>query len=229
MNQLLTCYLTGRPDPQRRINWAVDDPKIVRAWIESVRKLGLSGVIFHDRLSLEFTRAWTDQHVTFQHVEWKTPWTAAEERVQIYLDWLGAHPWCDKVMTTDLSDVEFHRDPFPLLTDSGVVYIGSEENLIGKTCLVRWMEAAYKEVSFPGRPVLNPGIVGGLRAPMLWLLRLWLVEMRDAVQPTPPPHDITAFNRLIYRDNFRYVTGPPLHTRFQYGDSADYGAAIKHK
>ena len=64
---------------------------------------------------------------------------------------------------------------------------------------------------------------------LIAFFRRWLEEMAAAIQPTPPPHDIVAFNRLIYRENIPFVTGHPLHTKFQAEEPASSGAAIKHK
>jgi hypothetical protein len=229
MNIVLTTYLTGKPDPQRNITWKPNDKNVVAVWIKSLTRRGLRGIIFHDQLSEDFCGHWANAHVSFHHIDWHTPWTAAEERVRIYRDWIRDNP-CDKVMTTDLSDVEFYRDPFELLTDPAMLYIGSERRLIGEQpwMLQRMMET-YGEAPYQDRLILNPGICGGSRARMLTFLDQWLDEMDRAIKPTPPPHDICAFIRLIYREKIPFVTGHPLHTAFGKKQWAWRGAAIRHK
>ena len=227
-NIALTCYLTNRIDPQRHVRWKTDDDAAVATWIRSLTRCGLRGVIFHDNLSEGFCERWASDNVAFQQVQWRTLWSAAEERVRIYRDWLRDNP-CEWVLTTDLSDVEFYQNPFPLINDPAVLYIGSEPALIGRTILKKWMLRAYGEVLFGDRPVLNPGIVGGHGKTLLAFLNQWLDEMERAIQPTPPPHDIVAFNRLVYRENIPFVTGHPLHTVFRLNESSDKGAAIRHK
>jgi hypothetical protein len=91
------------------------------------------------------------------------------------------------------------------------------------------MMQTYGEVTDPDKKLLNPGICGGSRAAMLAFLDQWLDEMGRAVQPTPPPHDIVAFNRLIYREKIPLFTGFPLHTRFRANEGPGSMAYIRHK
>lgn len=234
-NICLTVYLTGRDDPQhynapRPPRWAPDCDETVRIWIESLTRCGLKGIIFHDELSDEFIQRWTSTQVHFVRVTWSTPWTAAEERVQIYHDWLCMMRHYDWVCTTDLSDVEFHRSPFDVMWDPGVVYIGSETNTIGEVTLMQdWMRRTYGHVTNGDRIILNPGIVAGQSQRLLDFLGRWIAEMQRAITPTPPPHDIVAFNRLLYRERIPYITGHPLHTTFRQNEGPESGAAIRHK
>jgi len=226
----MTVYLTQRPDPQRRGKmWAPDDDVVVRTWIRSLQYCGLMGIIFHDGLSPDFTAKWDSEDVMFWPITWKTPWTAAEERVQIYLDWLHDFP-CDWVCTTDLADVEFYRDPFEVIHDPNMLYIGSETETIGEVVILQqWMTRTYGEITDKNRVILNPGIVGGSYYRIVDFLRRWLAEMGRAIEPTQPPHDIVAFNRLIYREQIPFVTGPQLHTIFRAHEGPESGAAIRHK
>jgi hypothetical protein len=228
-NVVLTVYLTQRQDPQRKITWPPNCDDTVRTWIRSLERCKLTGVIFHDGLSDHFIDKWENDALLFWPIDWSTPWTAAEERVKIYRDWLVVND-CDWVLTTDLADVEFHRDPFEVMNDPERLYIGSENERIGEVELFQqWMRAAYRRVSFADFRILNPGIVGGKYDLMVKFLGRWLAEMELAVQPTPPPHDITAFNRLIYRERIPFATGHPLHTKFRANQGPESGAAIRHK
>lgn len=229
MNIVLTCYLTTRRDPQRNVVWPTDNDATVRRWINSLTALSLQGIIFHDNCGEEFRRCWSSPNLSFQKVQWKTPWTPAEERAQIYKDWIEANPH-DKILTTDLSDVEFYHDPFPLLTDPSVIYVGIEPNVTGN---IQWMlnrmRETYGEVTDTEKLILNPGILGGFRAPLLDFLTRWLEEMGRAIKPTLPPHDIVAFNRLIYREHVPFITGFPLHTEFRKNEGPQSGCYIRHK
>src|SRR5512139_1315653 len=118
---VLTVYLTRRIDPQRQIQWRADCDDVVQTWIGSVLRFGLQGIIFHDGLSPAFVERWSSQYVRFMPVTWQTPWTAAEERVRVYLDWLAVFH-SDWVLTTDLADVEFYRDPFEVVSHPAFVY-----------------------------------------------------------------------------------------------------------
>ena len=225
---VLSCYLTQRPDPQRGITWAKDDDAIVHDWIQSVKRVGLRGVILHDTLSESFCERWAGDGVSFEEITWHTPWTAAEERVYAYREWIADNK-PDWVMTTDISDVEFYRDPFLIMTDPNLLYIGIEQGIIANTCVAKWMMDAYGEVTTPLSPILNPGICGGSYATMYSFLSLWYCELWKAKQPTPPPHDICGFNRVIYREKLPFGPSFPLHTRFRANEGPDSGCAIKHK
>lgn len=227
-NVVLTTYLTQRPDPQRDLTWPADNDETVRTWIESARRCGLRAVIFHDGLSPGFVARWTDDRVSFERVEWLLKWSALEERIRIWRDWLQDHE-VDWALATDLADVEFYRDPFPLLTDHHVLYIGSELNHLGNTCVAEWSQRAYGSVLYPDRPLLNAGIIGGDRPTLVHFFNRYLGELEFALLNTQPPVDMAAFNRLIRREKISYVTGPPLHTKFRHNEGADSGAAIRHK
>jgi hypothetical protein len=170
--------------------------------------------------------------VIFQKVQWKTPWTAAEERARIYRDWLESNP-CDYALTTDLFDVEFYVDPFCIMRvkdDKSLLYVGSEPTRIGKSAwMKRRMLETYGEVTNESEYILNPGIVGGNYTRMITFLDQWLDEMTKVIVPTLPPHDICAFNRLLHRGTIPYFTGFPLHTIFRLNEPKESGAMIRHK
>ena len=234
----LSCYLTERKDPQRGKFWEPNNSAVVKGWIESVERLGLTGLIFHDNLSDQFIEDWASANVQFKKIAWKTPWTAAEERVRIYFDWLRENPEYVKIMTTDLSDVEFYRDPFPLMSDPDELYLMIEGWSIGRSCLKTWMRSNYGEVLYSDELICNPGVLGGARNMMLSFLERWLNEMslRPLKSPSPPgqlpdwsPCDIVCYNVLIRRERIPFTSGPPLHTRFWAEEPFSCGAAVRHK
>ncbi len=229
-NIVLTCYLTARPDPQRGLLWPTDDDETVRTWIKSVQRCHLRAVIFHDDLSPGFIGRWTSDAVQFERVEWKTPfaWSALEERIRIYRDYLQDHEF-DYAVTTDLSDVEFYHDPFPLMGDPHAIYIGSELHQLGQTCVAEWMMRAYHSLVYSDRQLLNAGIIGGRRPTLVHFFNRYLSELTFALIGTQPPVDMAAFNRLIQREKISYVTGYPLHTVFRKNEGPQSGAAIRHK
>jgi len=227
-NIVLSCYLTGRPDPQRNLTWPADHDPTVATWIKSLHSCGLHGTIFHDRLSPEWCYKWDGNRVEFAKVEWSTPWTAAEERVAIYRDAINANPQWHRVLMTDLSDVEFHFDPFPLMAEPGKLYIGSEPERLGATIVRLWSRQAYGEVLHADKILLNPGIIGGSRGTVLLLLDAWMDELKKAGVPKPP-HDIVAFNRVIYGSGLPFFTGGPLHTVFRKNQGPESGCCIRHK
>jgi hypothetical protein len=227
-NIVLACYLTRRPDPQRGTLWPADDDATVQTWIESVHVCRLRGIIFHDDLSEAFIARWEDEAVRFERVEWGTAGSALEERFRIYRDWLQGRE-VERVMTTDLSDAEYLKNPFRLINDPNRIYIGSELNHIGNTCIAEWSRRAYGSVLYPDRVLLNPGILGGHRATLIGFLNRLLQELEQVLRRTAPPVDMAVLNRLIYRERIPFVTGQPLHTIFRRNEGLLSGAAIRHK
>ena len=148
---ILSTYLTQKPDPQaplcpdRPKYWAKDDDNVVRGWIESVKRLHLNGMIFHDSLSEAFCERWGGDGVSLRNVVWNAAWNATEHRFAIYHFYLTVAKY-EYVLLTDLSDVSIHADPFPLMTDPNAIYIGSEPWCIAGTCVETWMRDAYGEV-----------------------------------------------------------------------------------
>jgi hypothetical protein len=231
-NIILTCYLTERQDPQRRFFWWPNNDLAVEKWIASVERLGLHGIIFHDTLSEDFAQKWARANVAFRRIRWSTPWSALEERVRIYSNWLTQESGhFEKVLTTDLTDVEFYRDPFALMDDPGKLYIGSEPTLIGDCDYMKLrMLETYGEITNSDKQVLNPGILGGHYETVARFLCRWLEEMeRSVVRVPPPPHDMSSINRLIYRENVQLITGAPLHTEFRKMEGPESGCCIRHK
>ena len=47
---LVTCYFTRLKDPQHGIVRNIPDIKYIKPWYESVNRLKINGVIFHDNL-----------------------------------------------------------------------------------------------------------------------------------------------------------------------------------
>lgn len=225
---VLTTYMTQRPDGQRGTTWPANDDRIVRDWIVSLHKLGLRGVILHDGLSDLFQDDWAAKGVEFLRVKWATPYTPTEERFTAYADWLREND-CDRVLMTDLSDVEFFSNPFDLMTSPEAVYCGSEPGTIGENSFVRrQMLDCYGWVTTPERQVVNPGIIGGYRQRMAELLDDLNTEIFNG--GGNPNRDLADFNRIMYRyPDAQIITGYPLHTEFKKYQGPSSGAAIRHK
>ncbi len=232
----LSSYLIKKPDPQapevrgRPKFWPTDSDKIVKNWIESLRRLNLRGVIFYDDLSTDFIAKWADDNIQFQYVEWDNAvWKANEERFNIYHKWLTEHTDIDIAMTTDLSDVEFFKNPFELMLDYQKLYIGIETWTASiKNCVGRRMLNNFGEITNTDKMILNPGILGGNRVLLIEFLDKLIKEMKLGKLGSPGLN-LVAFNRIIYRENLPFIAGPPLHTKFKAYESIDSGCYIRHK
>lgn len=92
--------------------------------------------------------------------------------------------------------------------------------------------AGFEDVTAAGQPILNCGITGGFRAPLLALWwELWTVLSHrgstsyDHTRPDVAASEMAAFNHLVYRrpDLHRvWRQGAPLHSVFKsYQRDAD--------
>ena len=86
-------------------------------WYLSVRRLGLSAVIFHDGLSREFTDRLATDLIRFQSVRlYASHWSLVDLRWAAYDAWLSrSNPYLRYVMATDISDTMVAADPWPWL------------------------------------------------------------------------------------------------------------------
>ena len=226
-NMLVSAYLTGQPDPQSGQPWPNDNPEILRNWAESIARVGLHGVILHDGLAPALIEAWTSDHLVFWRYDWRTSLSTNDERFFMLRDWLADHP-VEKVIFTDLGDVEFFADPFSLVADERL-YVGSEYNwrIDDNPYMVKKFAENYDEMMHGDRLLLNPGVLGGRHETLLRFLYRFTDELFYGAVGND--RNMTAFNHVIYGEQWDFVTGPPLHTRFKQFETAGAGCAIRHK
>jgi hypothetical protein len=164
MNSLaVAAYFTKRADPQRGESWAPDDDSKVETWIRSAHGCGMQGLILHDGCPPAFRARWPQ--VEWSGIGWKTDWSTNDERFPQYLALMLKRIDVEWWLFTDVSDVEFFRDPFELMTDPGALYIQTETSTMGEN---RWMQAHW--IASYGRrwpsddaPIYNAGLFGGHR------------------------------------------------------------------
>jgi hypothetical protein len=133
---------------------------------------------------------------------------------------------------TDLFDVTIRADPFPLLRTDFDLWVGIEPWAIDETTSAgRWvldkLRGTFGDCDpwLKGQPILNAGILGGFRAPLLGLL----YDLWSTLAPRGPDERrancMAALNTLVYRrpDLPRvWRRGAPLHSVFKgYQQGAD--------
>ena len=226
-NAILSSYYTTKPDPQRNTYVRKDDLNKMANWYFSVASHRLNAVVFYDDLSPTFIEWYQRDHIQFEHRS-LGKYSVNDERFLGYLDYVTAHPNLTRLFMTDLFDVQFLGDPFSVFDDEQYdLYIGSEDSLPGKW-LAHKYKISYGRLYHADKPVLNAGIIGGNRQPILDLLSLMAHEFRriDSCQNI----NMAVFNKCVY-DLFapkRILTGYPLHSRFGHYEKT--GAfLIKHK
>jgi hypothetical protein len=116
---------------------------------------------------------------------------------------------------TDLFDVDFLGDPFSLFDDEKFdLYVGTEDSLPGTWLKYKYMQS-YGKLYYADKPVLNAGIIGGNRQPIVKLLSRMVDDFRQI--NSCKNVNMAVFNKCVYDlfDEKRILKGYPLHSRFK--------------
>jgi hypothetical protein len=216
---ILTCLLTGEPDPQRGRRWD-SDASVLAALAASVEAHGRHLVVLTDCLGPMSAEGITYERVPpGGNVYWR--------RWVLYRDWLVEHPDVQWAWCVDGSDVEMLNDPFGRMRPDRL-YVGSEDATLSHPTSGPWLcKGATDAVcewldAHPDLPVLNMGTLGGHRDVVL--------EAAGALADRAGESDweIGAFQSIAYEQFAgRIVTGPMVHTRFHANERTE--AWWKHK
>ena len=219
-NIIFTVYFAMTPNPQGK-NWKKNDIKFIQPLYDSVKRLGLDMIIFHDHLNERFINKYTTDKIHFEGYK-QTHNIPTMSRFYCYLEHLTVNKY-SKILCLDCGDLELFKDPFPLIENR--ILIGSEG---GKIRDSQWMydvfRKAYGQTYYGNKQVLNCGIIGGT----FYKIRSLLLDFKlDSFRKTSNV-DMAVFNKLIY-DLFEFETGYPIHTRFNKFEGPESGCYIRHK
>tara|TARA_Y100001970_G_scaffold186363_1_gene226664 strand:+ start:8407 stop:9213 length:807 start_codon:yes stop_codon:yes gene_type:complete len=221
-NVIMTTYFFNNKDPQRNKTAPGNDIKYIKSWYESIKKLGLNGIVFHDGLSNDFIKKYQTNKIKFEYVNPKSfKYSLNDQRFVIYLDYLKKHPEIEKVFMTDGNDVKVVQDPFKYIKKAKY-YVGSEEKTIGNS---KWILHKFKILNksnkynsyFKENRLLNAGILGGGCDNIIKMLH----KMRDIFNDYDESMlksnlNMVVFNYVLYKyfpNNI--VTRPPIHSLFK--------------
>jgi hypothetical protein len=215
---VLTAYLTGARDPQRQQNWK-PDPKALDPLVNSlIKRMSPADIVVFSN-EIEAEGAW--------NVRVGPPQSPYFDRWLHFYRWLRDHPEVRFVWCVDSTDVVSLAPPFDL--EPGVLYVGSEHNLVGMDWMrkngeqyAEWIEAHKDE------QLLNCGLIGGERAVVMAVLHDLVREYYDFLGAGKPlTLDMAPFNYVVRR--YPYVTGPRVHTVFRANDHKSKTAMWAHK
>lgn len=231
LGRVVTVMMTTKPDPQRGAPIAGDLLHYMNPWWTTVNRVGLNGVVLHDGLPTDFIRTATTKHVKFHRCP-------PGEFPILHLRHFSVRDFLEKcddefVLITDVSDVAFKKDPFPLIRENchhSSLFIGSETKTIGANrCLKTELTRQYGQTSFSERRVVNPGILGGRRQEVLQFLNLLTAEI-ERLGEGLLNSDMSIVNH-VFHSNYNLAdvfTGAPLHSQFRKWEF-ETTAAILHK
>jgi len=227
---VVSCYWTLHPDPQRSEHQKPNCWRKVAPWALGLQKQGLRGVILHDDLSAEFVAQCAQYGVECIKLPAAPDGLGNCARWFSYRDWLRESE-VETAFFTDLFDVQVNGDAFSLLRLDYDLWVGNEPQMIGES---RWMldalNRSYGE-QWPEwlkeKQILNCGIVGGFREPLLQLFERMCAHVATAkTEGRLILNDMPFFNRVLYCEtdmNRVWAKGAPLHSVFK---AYDYEAPV---
>jgi len=166
---VLTSWFRYRRDPQRHVQVSKDIDYIYNMYV-SATHLKIPVIIFYDWLSNEFIEKYSNDYITFKHVEPDRHYSTNDFRFMPYLEYIiQEEENVDSVLMIDASDVFFNSNPFD--------YIHEHENKTNQLFVSHdnggtfgwnsWrVDVCYGDVAHmwpPGKQHYNAGVWGGQR------------------------------------------------------------------
>lgn len=211
---VITCYFTGKVDPQHGIIRSEPDYNYIKPWYETLVKRKLKGVILYDCLPEDFIKKYQTPEIFFFRVTLEG-YSIFEERWFFYYLIL-AKTNLKRVFFTDINDVYINNDPFSLFNlKEHEIYVGTDKERL--LCDSPWMmKELFQFETDSGRKLsrairymtlFNAGVLGGEKYTIMAFIELMIKEFITA--NTSNHKDMTVLNYII----FKYMQ-PKLNWRF---------------
>ncbi|ELU08760.1 hypothetical protein CAPTEDRAFT_217035 [Capitella teleta] len=231
-DKIFTSYFTSSKDPQRKVKMRDNNFDYIKVWYFSLLENNLEAVIFHDGLSEDFTSRLTSDNLQFQYATLNNRSTN-DARFYIYYNYLMEHPEVQRVILTDVSDVQFLRNPFSFMDLLGnMLYIGTDISMFPTMNSMGWLRKRMPECFGSDSvdrgevagvknylTVYNAGVIGGTRSIMLEFLAQVIMKLDKT--PFNLNCNMPVVNFVVHRYfDTRVHTGYPLTSEF-YRRQAD--------
>lgn len=253
-NLILTTYFTSKANPQTNQIEDKNNFLYIKAWYESVNKIKINAVIFHDGLDNYFTEELENDNIIFLKVPLGNM-SLNDERFFVYIRFIQEFKSnLNKIILTDINDVIFLLNPFDFISDNKLYFgIDSAQNIIkSKYLLGKFKEFILKTNLFVNKkflfsPVLNAGVIGGKIEILLSFLNN-LESVFNKIENDPGNYNMIVVNYVAYiqkisRFDYPYLirlyppdvinskllfAGYPFVSKFKKFESPA-GVYIKHK
>ena len=232
-NIILTTYFCNVKDVHGNKFSPCNDIRYIGNWYYSLKKLKLNGIVFHDHCTEEFINKYTTNHIKFVYVDSsKFTNTLNDYRFILYYKFLLNNPNLNKVFMTDGNDITIVKNPFNLVNDDNV-YVGSEENIIEEKTewfIKECMNSSLKDfiIKNKEKKILNAGIVGGNKKPVLKLLSK-MNKLFNKFRDKSCNINMTVLNFVIYENNIKFKTNGGLNSRFKFYENYREDVCFIHK
>mmetsp|Transcript_11138 Transcript_11138/g.68590 ORF Transcript_11138/g.68590 Transcript_11138/m.68590 type:complete len:297 (-) Transcript_11138:4294-5184(-) len=241
----------SKDDPQRRKPSCRVCEDYFAPWLRSLRRLNISTLIIHDGLPQSVLEANKDPLVSFVKVGLGRG-SVNDERFRLYYALLTDqpldlyptlkifqrhvqvfYPGAAKIFFTDAADVQFLRNPFPLVDlNREHIFIGSENRKWIKWMKRKVRDCGLQRLQFQRRQMYNAGILGGRINVLSQFLHDFL-QIQEGLSPEAYKRNcnMPVFNAVArnWIKMERVQTGFPLHSSFLAFECNQSGAFICHK
>ena len=218
---IMTTYFCKTKDLHKKKFAPCDDFTYIKPWYNSVKSLGLNGIIFHDGMSDEFINQYQTDKIKFEFVDSsKFELSLNDQRFIVYYEYLLKNPEIKNVFMTDGNDVKIVKNPFGKFDK---LCVGSQVNYSNEN---KWIQKKYNlfnnekhffDYTKKNQIVYNAGILGGDRNNVLLFLKKMkeIFENLDEIQKKKNLN-MVVFNYVVY-NNFKNnnITGEKLHSKFK--------------
>ena len=220
-NVIMTTYFCNKKDPQRPQRAPCNDFQYIKPWYDSIKKLGLKGVIFHDGMNDTFIKKYQTDNIKFVYVDSNSyEYSLNDLRYFVYLDYIKKHKNIENIFMTDGNDVTVVKSPFNKFNK---ICVGNEPVKISNSS---WMKKKIKRFNHnntkkfifnESNQIYNAGILGGRRDYVLKFLEnmVNIFENFDEEQKRENLNMIV-FNYVVYKVfNENVVSGFPLNSDYK--------------
>ena len=241
---ILACHITGVYDVNRSNTLPNDAYSLVSDWADSITRLGLNGVLFHNNFTEETCRKYQNKHLAFVKITPENQFNPNVFRYFVYRNFLQTYPKQTKnLFITDVSDVVLLKNPFvqPLFVKNPMaLFCGDEPKLLDNEWMKdhathlrsRMTDYADYETNFRASTLLNCGIIGGnitVMQPFIDQL-CGIHQAYNYDNKTTYTGDMGAFNYLVRtRFNNLLFHGSPVNTVFKAYQNDRTDCWFRHK
>lgn len=174
---VLSTYFSSKPDPVRGGYQNNDNFAYIEHWYNSIVKIGLFAVVFHDNLSEKFIKKYQSDKIRFIRCR-LGKMSLNDERFFIFQEFILNLPDNAYVLNTDINDVVINKNPIAIFQSSpSKLFVGRGNRKVWKNGIwtLKSLSQFSKQfnqslpISFFHYPVFNPGTIGGRKDKMLEL------------------------------------------------------------
>ena len=243
-NLILACHLTGIFDVNRNNVLTDNDTSLIVEWADSIKRLNLTGIVFHNSLSNSAINTFRNENIRFISIPSPNNFNPNVYRYFIYRDFLlNKKQKIENLFITDITDVTVAINPFtaPLFIENpNAIFCGDEPKMLDNEWMFNHSTHFRNQISgyqsyeeqFKEDTLLNCGIIGGNSKIMVKLIDD-LCEVHasyNKMNTTAFTGDMGAFNFIIrtkYNSHLRH--GEPVNTVFKEYQNDRTDCWFRHK